>query len=364
MKPSFILIHAECINQSRDSIGHLILVSVVDGVRQSTIDFILNPEAPFEVMVSGMTRQEISDAPKFVDRWEEIEFLLSSSPVIVSSAEGYAAHALYDTLVRLNIPFKPMEYINAKAICRRGMNHVSYSLNYLSVEYFDNFILDSETIKIAECWADLAIKALEGSPYHDLKDFAKASHIRLGAIVQDGFKASLCVQNCSNRNNKKFDSSSVDIDVDPENPFYGMNVVFTGKMESMTREEARSAVVAIGGVAPDRLTKDTNFLVVGKQDLRVVGEKGLSGKMKKAAEYKDKGCEIEVIDESDFIEMLGEANIYKKPAPEPRPSFDECLENLNKAFNDKLNSMTDEELRQEIEKMNEFRKSKGLSPLE
>jgi len=34
------------------------------------------------------------------------------------------------------------------------------------------------------------------------------------------------------------------------------------------------------------------------------GGKGLSGKMKTAAKYKEKGCDIEIIDEQDFLEML------------------------------------------------------------
>lgn len=38
----------------------------------------------------------------------------------------------------------------------------------------------------------------------------------------------------------------------------------------------------------------------------IVGEKGLSGKMKNAAKFKEKGSSIEVIDEQDFIGMFGD----------------------------------------------------------
>lgn len=69
---------------------------------------------------------------------------------------------------------------------------------------------------------------------------------------------------------------------------------------------AREAVVKVGGFAPSSLNSSTDFLVVGNQDLRVVGEKGLSGKMKKAAEMRSKGLPIEVINEFDFLEMLAQ----------------------------------------------------------
>lgn len=88
------------------------------------------------------------------------------------------------------------------------------------------------------------------------------------------------------------------------NPLYGLNVVFTGKLETLLRNEARALVVKAGGFAPDRLTTSTNLLVVGVQDIRIVGEKGLSGKMKLAQKYKEKGCDIEMIDEQDFLEMI------------------------------------------------------------
>lgn len=75
-------------------------------------------------------------------------------------------------------------------------------------------------------------------------------------------------------------------------------------MESFTRDEARRMVHKIGGTTKDNVTKDTNYLVVGAQDLRVVGESGLSGKMKKAQKFLEAGDPIEIIDEKDFIEMM------------------------------------------------------------
>ena len=65
-------------------------------------------------------------------------------------------------------------------------------------------------------------------------------------------------------------------------------------------------MVKAGGNAPDTLTTSTDLLVVGVQDIRVVGEKGLSGKMKKAEQFKAKGFNIEIIDEEDFLQMLGQ----------------------------------------------------------
>ena len=54
------------------------------------------------------------------------------------------------------------------------------------------------------------------------------------------------------------------------------------------------------------MTKNTNILVVGEQDWRVVGTDGLSSKMKKAQTLLEKGQDIEIMTENDFIRLLEE----------------------------------------------------------
>ncbi|HEV9939085.1 TPA: DNA polymerase III subunit epsilon, partial [Streptococcus pneumoniae] len=54
------------------------------------------------------------------------------------------------------------------------------------------------------------------------------------------------------------------------------------------------------------VTKHTNILVVGEQDWRVVGTDGLSSKMKKAQTLLEKGQDIEIMTENDFIRLLEE----------------------------------------------------------
>ena len=321
MKPSFTLLHTESVNSDKDAVCHIILVPVIDGVRQDPIEFMANPRAPFDFVMSGITKQQVEEAPFFEDVWPEIHQILEAAPFVVCSAEGNSVHSLAGTVMRLDQYCPPIDFINAKAICRRTMSQISYSLNYLSWEYFQDEIEDTDPVAIANRWTDLALMGLDSSDAADIREFAKKAYIRIGSFSSEEVKPSLCLKQYDPH--RGFDAGSVDVKVNPEHPFFGQNIVFTGKMEVMTRNEARTAVVSLGGSAPDRLTMDTNILVVGKQDLRVVGDKGLSGKMKKAAQYKEKGCDIEIIDETDFIEALGQENIYKTPQKSPEPYVDE-----------------------------------------
>lgn len=305
MKPTFLLLHAESINECADAVCHLILIPVVDGIKREPREFFFNPEAPFLFVMSGITKQQVASFQKYPELWPAVQSEFDKFNIAVCTAEGYSARALAGTLKRLNILHTPIAYCNAKAICRRSMTEVAYSLDYLSYVKFNDTIPENDPIAIAERWCDLALMGLSNRNEASLQEFLKENKIEAGELSSVDFKPSLCKRDYSQRKEHKFDPSSITVNADPEHPLYGMNVVFTGKLESLKRDDARAMVIKVGGSAPERLTTETDYLVVGVQDLRVVGEKGLSGKMKSAAKYKEKGFPIEVIDEHDFLDMMG-----------------------------------------------------------
>jgi len=304
MAPSFIFFHAENVNEAHNSICHLIAIPVMDGQQQPPQEFFFNPEAPFLMVMSGITRSQVESFAPFSMQWPRVQELFNKFDMAMSSAEGNSARSLYGTLTRLGIDFTPIAYCNAKAICRRTLNEVSYSFDYLSYKLYNDCIYTDNPVGIAKRWCELALRGLAEVNEDNFTDFFKAAKIQPGLIAPGECVPSICIRVYSRRKEHVFDPSAVAVEARPDNPLFGMNVVFTGKMESMKRDDARAAVVKIGGNAPERLTQETDLLVVGVQDLRVVGEKGLSGKMKTAEKYRAAGCPIEIIDEADFLEML------------------------------------------------------------
>ena len=312
MRPTFLLFHVESVNENQNAVCHLILIPVVNGIKQPPQEYFFNPEAPFIFVKSGITETQVNSYPKFSEQWLDVQKILDDFEMAMCTAEGYSARALCATLQRFRIAMHSIPYCNAKAICRRTMNEVSYSLDFLSYAKFNDTIIGYDPVAIATRWCDLALMGLDDCADQNLEQFLSAHKIEPGVLSSEDFKPSLCLRDYSKRKGHAFDSSVVDVEADPSSPFYGMNVVFTGRLESFKRDEARALVVKVGGLAPERLTTETDYLVVGVQDLRVVGERGLSGKMKSAAKYKEKGFPIEVIDEEDFIEMIGKDRLPSK----------------------------------------------------
>lgn len=306
MKPNFLLIHGEAPNHNHDALCHLILCPVVAGEAQPTIEYILNPEAKFYFVNSGITFDQVNAAPKVADKWPEIEQIISMFDCVVCSADGNVIHTLYGTLTRLGINFKSFRYCNAKALCRKFVRLVSYNFDFLNFWFFKDYIEDDKPLEIAQRWAQFANMALKDRTELSILDALCEMGITPGLVAPNDF----CRQEVKRdyslryRERKIINPETVVVNARPNNPFFQMNVVFTGKLEAFTRNQARTEVVKIGGLAPESLTKDTDYLVVGKQDLRIVGEKGLSGKMKKAEKFCSQGVPIEIINETDFLEML------------------------------------------------------------
>ena len=72
----------------------------------------------------------------------------------------------------------------------------------------------------------------------------------------------------------------------------------------MKRSDAQQIIADIGGINGGSVTKVTDFLVVGQQDYRVVGDEGMSSKQKKAIKMINEGASLEIISEEDFLKNI------------------------------------------------------------
>lgn len=85
----------------------------------------------------------------------------------------------------------------------------------------------------------------------------------------------------------------------------GTAVVFTGAMARMTRKEGQALVVEHGGTAPSSVTASVRYLVIGDSDYEEFLAGKHSSKAKAALKLQEKGSEIEILSESEFLSRVG-----------------------------------------------------------
>ena len=82
----------------------------------------------------------------------------------------------------------------------------------------------------------------------------------------------------------------------------GQLVVFTGKLSSLSRRDARALVAKLGGATADELNAKTTMLVVGAEGFGVAEK---SQKLKRAEEMNGVALQISIRSEEDFCRLAG-----------------------------------------------------------
>lgn len=95
-------------------------------------------------------------------------------------------------------------------------------------------------------------------------------------------------------------------DADSQNYFFGKSICFTGKMDHLTKFEASQLVEKLGASFCKNLNKNTDILVLGNLHYQQEVYKDKSSKHKKAEDLINEGCDIEILVESDFLEIISQ----------------------------------------------------------
>lgn len=272
----------------------------------------INPETEFDwymVNVLHFNPTDFIDKPTFPDVWKEVEPILSSAEFIVAHGASLDYKVLKNTLERYHLPFPKLDKLLCSMVIARKVftSSPSFGLPWLAKQ-FDFDWYGWEAANNAKVCALILLKELHEAQIADLETLCLEKNVTIGALLENG----TYVKCLSKRIWKSRPSTIVkckeiipdESKFDEEHLLFGHTVVFTGKLSRLTRNEARQMVADIGAIPQDSVTKETEFLVVGQQDYRVVGEDGMSIKQEKAIKYKSQGIDIEIMSENEFMELF------------------------------------------------------------
>ncbi len=295
---NYISLDIETTGFSREH-DHIIEIAAIeyrDGIKVAEFSTLVNPgiELPPKVTeLTGITQQDIKCAPALTN-------------IIPSFLEFIGDKLLLGhNLISFDIPFIEHEMsvdlsnsiLDTCKLAREWFPDLpSYRLSYLKdiLELNDGIShrasADAETTNalLQACmnpfrYNDLYMVALEQSK-QEVKPNSKHRHWK----EQPSHKNIHPIEGCTSCNT----------------PLYKKNIVFTGEMK-MPRAAAMQMAVNAGATIKSAVSSKTDYLVVGEQDITIVGFDGMSNKEETAYTLNASGkASIQIISEEDFLALL------------------------------------------------------------
>lgn len=286
----FVVIDFETANSQRSSPCEIGLTFVENWQIVDTKSWLIKPIGNkfdwFNISIHGITPSMVENMPEFDTLWQEICPLISNKLLIAHNA-AFDMSVLRNTLVAYNMPLPTLNYCCSYRLSKKVWEGLdSYSLNRLcSINdiQFKHHRAASDSLATAQ----LVLKAFEIANIKTVEDLL----INLYTAPRSLSNSSKVIGDVSMNN-----TASI---------FYEKRVVFTGTLSVMTRNEAHQIIANIGGIVSESVSKNTDYLIVGQQDYRYVGDDGMSTKQEKVIKLIEKGHLIEVLSEFEFLNFIG-----------------------------------------------------------
>ena len=273
-----------------DSIIEIGMVRVRRGEVTAEYSTLVNPGMEIDEFITdltGITNDMLASAPAIAEVLPTARDFLGDD-IILGHNINFDINFIYDNCERQGLTPVSNDYIDTMRISRRVLPDLKHHrlgdiVNALGVDHAQAHRAIGDCHATIDCY-----KAL-------------LAHIDAGA----GREA--YITEVSRHGAQRPDLHKLAADgtaVDEMHPLYGKHCVFTGTLAKMVRLDAAQAVVNVGGLCDNGVTKDTNFLILGASDYSKIKD-GKSSKLKRAESLIAKGADLQIISENVFYDLMG-----------------------------------------------------------
>jgi DNA polymerase-3 subunit epsilon len=296
---SFVAIDFETANPCLSSICQIGVVRFDNNSHSEIWHTLVNPEDQFDpanIRVHGITENTVKNAPKFPQAYEAVRDLLQDKVVVHYSPFDKTALTRAVNKHRLQMP--ECKWLDALRVARMSWPE-----------------LESHSLKaVAQV---LGITFQHHSAYEDAR---AAGDILLQAIRHTGTALSgwlsqvqspISSAERASHARRNYPTEDFTRQGNPDGPFAGETIVFTGSLQ-IPRREAADLAAELGCEVANSVTRKTTLLVVGDQDIRVLAGHKKSSKHRKAEGLIAEGQSIRILGESDFRDLIGREPLFAR----------------------------------------------------
>lgn len=253
------------------------------------------------IRIHGITPEMVKDAPTLDSLWPQIAHFFSPHTPVVAHNVHFDLSVLRQSTTA-NIPSFPyLDSMDIAAPLVGGRKSLSACAEILQIELKEHH----NALADANACAHIAICALKAANCLTMWEYLA----RFPRTIRDFCK--LKPQTIITTKKKKVPQKAIapsevhaTVDfINPQAPFYGKVIVFTGEL-SFDRRAAMQMAVNAGATVRSAVSRKTDYLVVGVQDKAIVGEDGLSTKEEQAYKLINEGkAAIQIIHEAEFLAL-------------------------------------------------------------
>lgn len=281
----FLAIDVETANSDMASICQIGLVVYKNGEIIKEWSSLINPEDYFDYWnesIHNISENDVKESPRFPEIYEFLKLHLENNICVCHT--HFDRVSINRACLKYELPIIENNWIDTAKVARRCWNEFAYKGYGLS---------------------NVCEKLGYSFNHHNALEDAKASaHILVSAIKEKENTIDdwlVRVNNPILSNAKSYDKS-ISKEGNPDGNLFGEILVFTGSLQ-IPRAEASIVASEIGCKVENTVTKKTSLLVVGDQDISRLAGKKKSSKHIKAEQLQDKGQNIRILKESDFIAL-------------------------------------------------------------
>ncbi len=291
---TFNAIDVETANADRASICQIGIVHVQAGMVVDRWQTLVNPEDwfdPWNVSIHGIDEKDVRGSPTLPEVREELRGRLRGSVLV--SHTSFDRVAFERAMTRYDLEQLQVTWLDSAKIVRRAWperyGRRGYGLKNVATD-LDISFAHHDALEDARAAAEIVLRACVVAET-DIEGWLQRVN---GPVFPS-----------SPESPRRASSESPQREVNAEGALFGESLVFTGALDSRRREAADMARVA-GCYVADNVSKKTTILVVGTQDKSKLKGYKKSTKHRKAEILIAKGVDIQILSESDFLELIGE----------------------------------------------------------
>lgn len=288
---NFVALDVETANSDPKSICQIGVAVFKDGELVESWGSLINPQTYFDwmnIQIHGISEEDVQEAPLLHQVKEKLDQLIGDSIVGIYSSFDKVA-------LERNFSQVDYQWLDITKVVRRTWEQVAYSgyglgnvcrLNDIQIVKHHDAVAD------AIAAGQVLVAALNAKQI-TLEDCQSLVQRKISTLISQGKMA------------EGVNPTNVIIDGgNPDGDWFGDVLCFTGELR-MPRIEASILASQLGFDVGKGVTKKTNYLVKGQQDLAKLNGKTMSSKEEKALSLIKKEQDIVVISEDDFFYMIG-----------------------------------------------------------